>query len=109
MSTQVTKIADTSQGFEVEFTVVNTYKRTFAVRPQGIDQLQYARDMVSTLVPNVVEETKGVLVAPPVVQPVKPDTVIDLNPKPVTQPTPSGIGVAQSPAISDDLQKILNR
>lgn len=107
MTVAITKITDNSTTFDVEFIVTNTYKRAFPVRPQGFDQMQYARAQVETVVPGVVEQPAGVLVVQPAPQAVKPDTVIDLTPvtKAVVQ---TAVDVA-APVMSDALRTILTR
>jgi len=88
MAIQVDRIDDKADGFTVEFTVVNKYKRTFATRPAGIDQLSYAREQVQSIVTNPVEKPDGVvIVAKPVVAEINEQpTVTDLDviPEPET-------------------------
>jgi len=84
MAIQVDRIDDKSDGFTVDFTVVNKYRRTFPTRPVSIDQLSYARDQVQSIVTNPVEKPDGVvIVAPPVVASLNEQPeVINLNPAP---------------------------
>jgi len=88
MAIQVDRLDDRADGFTVEFTVVNKYKRTFPARPAGRDQLLYAREQVSTIVTNPVEKPDGVVIAsPPVVATINEQpTVVDLDVAPVVQP-----------------------
>lgn len=95
MATQITKIDDKSDGFMVEFTVVNTYRRTFDARPEGRDQMIYARECVQGVTKNPVEQSQGVYVVPkPAQSPViGTDEVVELTPpappEPPAEPTPA--------------------
>lgn len=104
MAIQVDRIDDKSDGFTIEFTVVNKYRRTFDIRPVGIDQLSYANQQLKTIVTAPVEKPDGVvIVAPPVVgasheQPA----IVDITPtsKPVTvvsAPEPVAVAPASEP------------
>ena len=91
MSINVTRIEDNSDGFTVDFTVVNTYRRTFEVRPEGTDQMVYARNCVKSIVNSPVEKPEGVIVkTPPVIAQDAPEPPIDLTPPapPVAPPAP---------------------
>jgi len=86
MAIQVDRIDDKADGFTVEFTVVNKYKRTFPARTAGVDQLSYAREQVRSIVTNPVERPDGVVIATPAV-------VADVN----DQPTVTDLNVAPAP------------
>lgn len=92
MAIQIDKIDDKADGFTVEFTVVNKYKRTFPTRGPGIDQLSYAREQVQSIVTNPVEKPDGVVIArPPVVADINEQPVVtdlDIPPVPVENPIP---------------------
>lgn len=94
MAIQIDRINDRSDGFEVEFTVVNKYKRTFPARPDGLPQMNYAREQVQSIVNSPVEKPDGVIItAPRVTADVNEQpTVTDLDappaPAPVEDPIP---------------------
>jgi hypothetical protein len=88
MAIQLTKIDDRSDSFAVEFSVVNTYKRTFPPRDPTKDQVLYARECVQSIVSNPVEKPDGVIIkTQPVPVVVDENKVIDLDePKPDLEP-----------------------
>ena len=90
MAISVTRIDDKSDGFTVDFTVTNTYRRTFPTRPEGRDQNLYARECVQGVVAGPVEKPEGVVVVPPQVTAVtNPNAVINLDPEPVNELKPA--------------------
>lgn len=90
MAIHITRIDDKADGFTVEFTVVNTYKRTFPARDPGKDQSLYARESVQGLVTSPVEKPDGVVIkVQPVVAAVDENAVVDLDePAPPIVPDP---------------------
>lgn len=88
MAIQITKIDDKADGFTVEFTVTNTFKRTFAARPNGEEQMNYARTQTAALVNATVERPEGVQVVVQPEQPPVPPQIIDLNPAPAPPEPP---------------------
>lgn len=87
MGIQITKVDDKADGFTVEFTSITTYKRTFAPRPPGKDQMLYARENVQSIVSSPVEKPEGVLVTnQPVSAEIDENKVIELdeNNQPIT-------------------------
>ena len=82
MPIQLTKIDDKADGFSVEFTVSNVYKRTFDPRPESKDQMIYARECVQGITKSPVENAAGVYVVPKPQQPAifGANDVVDLNP-----------------------------
>lgn len=93
MAIQIDRIDDKADGFTVDFTVVNKYRRTFPVRPEGEHQLNYARAQVQSIVTNPVEKPDGVIIAAPAVvasvneQPV----IVDITPVPELVPVPETV------------------
>lgn len=82
MAVQITKIDDKFDGFTVEFTVTNTYRRTFDARPKDREAMEYAQANVNTLVPVAVEKPVGVQVQviPQPVAPMPVETASDITP-----------------------------
>lgn len=93
MAIQIDKIDDKSDGFTVEFTVVNKYKRTFPTRPEGSNQLSYAREQVQSIVTNPVEKPDGVVITAPAVVATEQPVVVDLDAKPAPAPAPVEVPV----------------
>lgn len=92
MAIHVTRIDDKSDGFTVDFTVTNTYRRTFPARAEGRDQNLYARECVQSVVSGPVEKPEGVVVVPPKVTAVTDaNAIINLDeaPAPVDNLTPA--------------------
>jgi len=88
MATTILRVDDKSDGFTVEFTVSNTYRRTFEPRPADREAMAYAREQVTVLVPGVVETPTGVIVQTQVIPEIK-EPVIDLPATPAPAPAPS--------------------
>lgn len=88
MAIQITRIDDKSDGFTVDFTVINTYRRTFPAREAGKDQNVYARESVASIVQGPVEKPEGVIVVPKPVTATEANTVIDLDTQPASEPVP---------------------